>query len=939
VTHSPDETVPPSDAGATVPSGDGAGPTVPSSGSAPARVQATPRDEPLPERLGDCRVEGRLGSGGFGDVLLAVQESDLKKRRVAIKLLKKGMDSAEVLERFRLEQKVLDTLNHPNIARLYGAGVADNGCSYFIMEYVPGMPLDKWCKAENLDVVARVKLLQQVAAALAHAHDKGIIHRDLKPANVMVGPDGVPKLLDFGIARFTDRETRDEHRAFLTQANTGGPLTPAYASPEQFRGEELGVATDIYSMGALMYEVLTGRPPFDFRGCTLDQIKKRVIEEPPTAPSRAPVVTDGGKTTTSRVKDARLLRGDLDNIVLMALRKETTGRYRSAQALIEDLDAYLQGRPVKARPSSMAYRLRKWVGRHRMAVLLGVCTALLAVSLWGGWFTVSRLEERTQRQKMEEKRSAVDEKGTRGIELARDAAGSTKALQDLEKQARGMLKRSPSDLEALRQLRDALRQQAAVCERTRDTAAGLPVAAESVKLAREIHDRTRSEDDERRLATALQQYGDLFVAANRFDEAREPFMEQLRMREAVALAKPNDLTAKRLLGKALVRMHEVEVQCADYRAAKARAVELCKVRAEIFQKLGAPLDEKSAKEKAAAERDLMFGKLFLAMDCMDLNELDQAELALDEFVAMARGRLAAVAPGGPSESVRWERSLDLAYGLDTLSKCRFNQDRPRDAVELSVQALEAARAAVAGGDAESQALRTYVYTGLEQARYLNELGRHQDAFKQVEDVKLFAEDRRGSAESRMKGAAMQQDQLLRGWAEQLRACRKLGLAEQAGRILAQVEPVAATPGDGVEWFEALTRVQREVALLKANPQDGLLPAKRSLESARKIKSPLEEACSLATLAEIQRRAGDVAQAQTLLDQACKVAAAQGTPIGQRVAREFAQHPDQPWSGRPWPPATAPAATAPPPGPSPPPSPPAAAPAPAAGVGTTGAKPS
>lgn len=936
MTHSTDETVPSADAGATVPSGDGSESTAPS--STPVRVQATRREEPLPERLGDCRVEGRLGSGGFGEVLLAVQESDLKKRRVAIKLLKKGMDSAEVLERFRLEQKVLDTLNHPNIARLYGAGVAENGCSYFIMEFVPGMPLDKWCKSENLDVVARVKLLKQVAAALAHAHDKGIIHRDLKPANVMVGPDGVPKLLDFGIARFTDKETRDEHRAFLTQADTGGPLTPAYASPEQFRGEELGVATDIYSMGAMMYEVLTGRPPFDFKGCTLDQIKRRVIEDAPTPPSRAPVITDGGRTTTGRVKDSRLLRGDLDNIVLTALRKETTGRYRSAQALIDDLDAYLQGRPVKARPSSVVYRTRKWVGRHRMAVLLATSAALLVASLWGGWFTVSSLQDRTQRQKMEEKRTAVDEKGTRSIELARDAAGSTKALKDLEKQAREMLKRSPEDLEALRQLRDALRQQAAVCERTRDTAAGLPVAAEAVKLAREIHDRTRSDDDERRLATGLQQYGDLFVAADRFDEAREPFMEQLKMREAAARAGPDDLTAKRLLGKALVRMHEVEVQCADYRAAKTRAVELCKVRAEIFQKLGTPTDEKSAREKAAAERDLMFGKLFLAMDCMDLNELDQAELALDEFVALARGRLAAAAPGGPSEAVRWERSLDLAYGLDTLAKCRFNQDRLGDAADLSVQALEAARAAVAGGDAESQALRTYVYAGLEQARYLNELGRHQDAFKLVEDVRLFAEDRRGSAESRMKGAAMQQDQLLRGWAEQLRACRRLGLAEQAGRILAQVEPVAAAPGDGVEWFESLTRVQREVALIKANPRDGLLPAKRSLESARTIKSPLEEACSLATLSEIQRRVGDAAQAQVLLDQAGKVAGGQDTPIGRRLALEFAQHPDRPWSGRPWPPAAA-GASAPPPAPPPAASPPAATPGPPAGVGTTGAKPS
>jgi serine/threonine protein kinase len=236
------------------------------------------------ERIGDCKVEKRLGVGGFGEVWLATQESDLLKRRVAMKLLKGGMDSATVLERFELERKVLSTLNHPNISRLFGGGVTEDGRSYFIMEFVEGLPLDLWCKRQNLTVTERLAIFRQVCSGVAHAHSVGIVHRDLKPANVMVTADGVPKLLDFGIAKIINKDVQEQDRV-QDMPGEVGPLTPMYASPEQWRGEPLSASTDIYSLGVILFETLTEQLPFDFSNLSIDQIRKMVCETSPALPS------------------------------------------------------------------------------------------------------------------------------------------------------------------------------------------------------------------------------------------------------------------------------------------------------------------------------------------------------------------------------------------------------------------------------------------------------------------------------------------------------------------------------------------------------------------------------------------------------------------------------------------------------------------------------
>ena len=359
---------------------------------------------PRLERIGDCKVEKRLGVGGFGEVWLATQESDLLKRRVAIKLLKGGMDSATVLERFELERKVLSTLNHPNISRLFGGGVTEDGRSYFIMEFVEGLPLDLWCKRQNLTVTERLAIFRQVCSGVAHAHSVGIVHRDLKPANVMVTADGVPKLLDFGIAKIINKDVQEQDRV-QDMPGEVGPLTPMYASPEQWRGEPLSASTDIYSLGVILFETLTEQLPFDFSNLSIDQIRKMVCETSPALPSEVSFRTTSsiGQTQTgivatgtatvpegSKSRLRKKLRGDLDNIVLMAMRTEPGRRYASVDALIADLDAYAASMPVSARPTSAGYRAQKWMGRNKKKVFL--TTAATAALVFGiGWFVYAQI--------------------------------------------------------------------------------------------------------------------------------------------------------------------------------------------------------------------------------------------------------------------------------------------------------------------------------------------------------------------------------------------------------------------------------------------------------------------------------------------------------------------------------------------------------------------
>lgn len=324
------------------------------------------------KQIGRYRIISELGSGGMGLVFLAGRADEAFEQKVALKLIKRGMDSEAVLQRFLNERRILASLAHPNIARLLDGGTTDDGVPYFVMEYVEGSPILEYAKRENLDADARLRLFGEVAAAVSYAHQNLIIHRDLKPSNILVTADGSPKLLDFGIAKL------------LTPGN-GGVITatqqfvftPDYASPEQVRGGQLTTATDIYSLGVVLYELLTGKPPYKIAGNNFGEIIRVVCEVEPIAPSRAAAVDPA---TAEALVPASRLRGDLDNVILKAIRKEPERRYHSVEQLSEDIRRHLASLPVSASSDSLPYRVTKFVRRHRYGVLTAslILIALLA---------------------------------------------------------------------------------------------------------------------------------------------------------------------------------------------------------------------------------------------------------------------------------------------------------------------------------------------------------------------------------------------------------------------------------------------------------------------------------------------------------------------------------------------------------------------------------
>jgi len=334
-------------------------------------------DGPVPGRIGPYRIVRELGRGGMGVVYEANQEEPLR-RTVALKLVKKGFDTERVVARFQSERQALARMNHPSIARVFDAGTEEGGRPYFVMELVAGAPITTFCDEHALPVRDRVVLVLRVGEAVRHAHQRGIIHRDLKPSNILVSDESgrpLPKVIDFGIAKAVDPEEGD---ALTRDAHVVG--TPEYMSPEQagVSGSGVDTRTDVYSLGVLLYELLAGERPYVFADRTADGLR-RVFEaglpEPPSAVVRRR--GDPGRT-------ARHVAGDLDNIVLMAMRHEPDRRYASVDALLDDIRRHLDGHPVSARPDTWTYRARKFVGRHTTGVIAaGVVLALVLASATG----------------------------------------------------------------------------------------------------------------------------------------------------------------------------------------------------------------------------------------------------------------------------------------------------------------------------------------------------------------------------------------------------------------------------------------------------------------------------------------------------------------------------------------------------------------------------
>jgi serine/threonine protein kinase/tetratricopeptide (TPR) repeat protein len=348
------------------------------------------RDPMIGRRLGAYEIVEQIGAGGMGEVYRAFRADDQYRKQVAIKLVRAGQDSGFVIRRFKNERQILASLDHSNIAHLLDGGTTEEGVPYFVMELIEGQPIDEYGDRQKLPTSERLKLFLQVCAAVQYAHQHLIIHRDLKPGNILVTSEGVPKLLDFGIAKILDTEAIDgDIKRTLTLFRV---LTPGYASPEQVKGEPVTTASDVYSLGVVLYELLTGHSPYPVSARTPNDIADAVCEYEPEKPSTVIRRTEvrGAEAsspelapnTVSMVRDgspeklSKRLRGDLDNIVLMALRKEPQRRYASVEQFAEDIRRHLENIPVIARKDTLGYRSSKFISRHKTGVAVAVVVSL-----------------------------------------------------------------------------------------------------------------------------------------------------------------------------------------------------------------------------------------------------------------------------------------------------------------------------------------------------------------------------------------------------------------------------------------------------------------------------------------------------------------------------------------------------------------------------------
>jgi eukaryotic-like serine/threonine-protein kinase len=553
-------------------------------------VLAAPGPSLEGRQIGPYRVLGEIGHGGMGTVYRAVREDDQYRKQVAIKLVRGGHDTASVLRRFKSERQILANLEHPNIARLIDGGRTEEGWPYFSMEYVEGQSIDRHCAA--LGVRETIEVFRTVCAAVQYAHQRLVIHRDLKPSNILVSTDGVPKLLDFGVAKLLDADVAGSADA---TASTVGPLmTPEYASPEQVRGEAVTTASDVYSLGVLLYELLAGKRAYEVSTRAPAEVIRVVCHETPAPPSAV-----AGRPRSHQ------LAGDLDTIVLKAIRKEPGRRYATVGELSEDLHRHLAGLPVLARRDTFRYRSSKFVRRHKAAV---VVAGLLALSLMGGVVATARQARIAEAHRARAERrfndvrklahsllfevhdAIADLPGStrarqllvkRGLEyldsLAGEAAGDVGLQRELAQayeklgDLQGKLNASnlgdtsgarvsygkamaireslaashPADPEVLLDLSQSCSRQGEM----RWTAGDLAGAAESHEKAARIAQQllAKSPDDalfKRRLAVASAQRGQALAASGHFAAGLDQVRKGLALLEALAAASPSDTEAQ-----------------------------------------------------------------------------------------------------------------------------------------------------------------------------------------------------------------------------------------------------------------------------------------------------------------------------------------------------------------------------------------------------------
>ncbi len=542
-------------------------------------------DEPLTlaagEKIGPYTLVGEIGEGGMGVVYRATRED--VGTTVALKLVRHGrLASPEHLRRFLLERRVLGRLEHQNIARLLDAGVTDTGLPYLVMEYVDGVPIDRYCDAHSLAVEERLALFGDVCEAVHYAHRHLVVHRDLKPSNIAVTREGGVKLLDFGIAALVE----DGERGGARITRTGlAMLTPEYAAPEQVRGEPVTTASDVYALGLLLFELLTGERPFRSAGRSTPELLRAICDEETKPPSdivrrlaarsgdmadaaRMESIAEARRTSPARL--ARQLTGDLDTIVLDALRKEPERRYSSALELRDDVARHLSGRPVRARGDSIWYRSRKFVRRHRAAV---AASALVVISLTAGVASTTVQARRADAARAEAEQRYRDVRSLAGA-LVADVNGAIADLPGSLPARELLVTRSLEHLDRLfRQAGDdaGLRREIAAAYVELGLVQGNPTVANlgdlaaarrsferALAIARALVAADPSDHAARRtLALAHEKLSDAEAWSGRVSEGAGHAREALEQWEYLATADPGSVAATRAVATSHIKLGDL----------------------------------------------------------------------------------------------------------------------------------------------------------------------------------------------------------------------------------------------------------------------------------------------------------------------------------------------------------------------------------------------
>ncbi len=670
-------------------------------------------------RIGAYRLIREIGRGGMGAVYLAARADDQFEKHVAIKLVKGGVSADSVLQRFRDERQILANLEHPNIARLLDGGTTEEGTPYLVMEYIAGTPIVDYCVRRGLSVANRLKLFRSVCLAVHYAHQNLVVHRDLKPGNILVAEDGTVKLLDFGIAKLVDPSAEKTAGAGPAQ-----PLTPEYASPEQARGESLTTATDIYSLGAVLFELLSGRRPHQFTSYSRDEIEEAICER------GVPGLSDAAAGRALR----RRLSGDLEAIVRMAMSKRPLDRYASAEQFSEDIRRHLKGRAVIARDDSWSYRLGKVLMRNRV----GVAAAVLLVSSLAGGMLATFYQARRAERRFELGRKLANSFLFEIHDAISEVQGSTRArgmlvtktleyLNNVAKDAKGDFSLQRDLAAAYQKIGDV--QGHVLTANLGNTAGALESYRKALRILESAAEDRRDEDVQIAIATAHGRIGDILSYTGDAGGALASYETARNISAELTTADPSSNKAMRSLAAALRWVSRAR----GLMQQNAQALDSSRQSLKLYLELMKAEPGDRSLRQAIADCDADIGVMQAR-----LNDLTGALKSYKRALAEQQ----ALSAEDPS-NVTYRRELMLAYSHvgDILGNpASLNLGDTAGALENYHKMLEIGESLAAADPSDTRAKSDFAISLMRVGNAISENRRHKEALEIFEKSARLMEE-------------------------------------------------------------------------------------------------------------------------------------------------------------------------------------------------------